>query len=140
MGQDSRIKTVGSVGTPTSQSTGTLTADRMMCRVLGVRDGFRSSAAEAQRSFQRSVFYSGTRCLLAYVVFPFVLPLVGMTAAVEAPVGLAVGVVATVSIVSSLRRFFGSVHRFRWWYAGLSLVMLGFVVVLIVNDLRQMLL
>lgn len=123
----------------TSHGRGLLPANRVMRRLLGIREGFRPSPVEAQRSFQRSMLYSGTRCLLAYFVFPFVLPLVGLTSAVAAPVGLLVGVVATVSLVSSLRRFFGSIHRSRWWYTALAVPTLSLVLVLVVTDIRQLL-
>src|SRR5690606_28840027 len=54
-------------------------ADRFMRRVLRLPvDGPKATAADAQRAFQTSVLVAAVRCLLMYIVFPFVLPAIGV--------------------------------------------------------------
>lgn len=96
------------------------------------------SRAAAQSAFQKSIVISGTRCLLTYIVLPFIAPFVGMAASIGAPLGIAVALVAMVSIVISLRRFFGSMHPKRWAYGSLAGLMFAFLIVTIVIDLGQL--
>ena len=60
--------------TPASRSD----ADRFMRRLLRLPEGRTSTADEARSAFQKSLFISTCRCLLMYIVFPFVLPAVGI--------------------------------------------------------------
>src|SRR5688572_29299027 len=68
----------------------------------------------AARAFNTSILVSATRCLLTYVVFPWVLPLLDLAGAVGPAVGVVIGVVAIVCNVLSIRRFQRSGHRWRW--------------------------
>jgi hypothetical protein len=74
-----------------------------------------------------------------YIVFPFVLPALGIAKGVGPAVGLAVNAVATVCIVLSMRRFFGADHPKRWWYAALGGTVLVLLVVLAAVDLSDLL-
>ncbi len=96
------------------------------------------SKAAAQAAFQKSIVISGARCLLTYIVLPFIAPFVGIAARVGAPLGIAVALVAMVSIVVSLRRFFGSMHPKRWAYGSLAGVMFAFLIVTIIIDVGQL--
>jgi hypothetical protein len=63
---------------------------------------------------------------------------VGIAASVGAPLGITVALVAMVSIVISLRRFFGSMHPKRWAYGSLAGLMFAFLIVTIVIDIGQL--
>ena len=78
------------------------------------------TADGARKAFQTSMLVATVRCLLMYVVFPFVLPALGIAKGVGPAVGLAVNAVAMVCIVLSMRRFFRADHPKRWWYAALG--------------------
>ncbi len=79
-------------------------ADRFMRRLLRLPEGQTSTAAEARSAFQKSLFISTCRCLLMYIVFPFVLPAVGIARGVGPAIGIVIGALAIVSIVYSIRR------------------------------------
>jgi hypothetical protein len=115
------------------------TADRMMRRILRLPvDGPPGTAAGARKAFQTSMMVATVRCLLMYLVFPFVLPALGIAKGVGPAVGLAVNAVAMVCIVLSMRRFFRADHPKRWWYAALGstvLVLLGVLAVIDFVDL-----
>ena len=53
--------------------------DRFMRRLLVLPvDGEQATAAEAQKAFQTSILVATVRCLLMYIVLPFVLPAIGV--------------------------------------------------------------
>ncbi len=110
-------------------------ADRFMRRLLRLPvDAPPGSAAGARKAFQTSLIVATFRCLLMYVVFPFVLPAVGIAKGVGPVIGLVINVAAMVCIVMSMRRFFRADHPKRWWYFALGGTVLVFLVVLAVQD------
>lgn len=82
---------------------------------------------------------SGIRCVLAYVVFPFVVPLVGLADGVGPALGLVIGVVAIVANVISFRRFYRSGHRWRVPMMTIHVGVTGLLLVLLATDLSQLL-
>ena len=111
-------------------------ADRFMRRLLRLPvDGAPGTADGARKAFQTSIMVAAVRCVLMYLVFPFVLPAVGLASGIGPAVGLAVNAVAAVCIVMSMRRFFRSDRPKRWWYAGLGGSVLVLLTVLAVVDI-----
>ena len=82
---------------------------------------------------------SGVRCFLAYVLFPWLLPAVGIASGVGAGVGLAIGAVAIVFNVLSIRRFQRNGHRWRWAITGLNSGIIVLLAILVVRDLADLL-
>lgn len=93
----------------------------------------------AERVFSKSVIISGIRCTLTYVIFPFVAPLVGITASVGAVAGIAIGVIAVVFNVLSIRRFFVSDHPYKWWASAMNAAVIVLLVVLFLVDSQTLL-
>ncbi len=110
-------------------------ADRFMRRLLRLPEGQSATADEARSAFQKSMFISTCRCLLMYIVFPFVLPAVGIARGVGPYIGLAIGVLAMVSIVYSVRRFWRANHSKRWHYTIFGAIIICFLVYLAVKDI-----
>ena len=73
-----------------------------------------TTADPAANAFSVSMVISGIRCLLTYVVFPWVLPLLGLATGVGPAIGLVVGTVAIGFNLASIRRFWVSDHRWTW--------------------------
>lgn len=86
-----------------------------------------------------SIVISAIRCLLTYVLFPWVLPAVGVANGVGPGIGLVVGVVALVSNVASIRRFWVSRHRWRWPITVINSGVIVLVTILVFNDLSDLL-
>lgn len=84
---------------------------------------------EATSAFSVSMVVSGVRCLLTYVVFPWVLPLLGIATGVGPAIGLVVGTIAIGFNVASIRRFWASDHRLKW---PITVVNSGVIVLLLV--------
>jgi hypothetical protein len=115
-------------------------ADRVMRRVLRLPvDAPAGTAEGARKAFQTSLMVATVRCLMMYIVFPFVLPAVGLASDVGPAIGLVISLAAIVCIVMSMRRFWRADHPMRWWYGALGGTVLCFMVALVVIDLTTLL-
>ncbi len=112
-------------------------ADRFMRRLLRLPDERTATAAEARSAFQKSLVISAARCIFMYILFPFVLPAIGVAKGVGPYVGLAIGLLAVVSITYSIRRFWRADHSKRWHYTIFGGVIICFLVYLAVADLAD---
>jgi hypothetical protein len=101
-------------------------------------DAAPSTAADARRAFRTSILVTTVRCLLLYIFLPFVAPALGFAAGVGPLLGLAIGVVAAVCIVTSIRRFWRADHPKRWAYTALGATVLVLLTVMAVRDLAQL--
>jgi heme O synthase-like polyprenyltransferase len=90
------------------------------------------------RGFSISMVVSGIRCTLAYVVFPWVLPILGLTGAVGPIIGIVVSLVAIGFNVASIRRFWRADHRWKWPVTALSTGIIGLLLVLLVRDVLEL--
>lgn len=92
----------------------------------------------AARSFSVSMVISGFRCTLAYVVFPWILPILGLTGAVGPVIGIVVSLVAIAFNVASIRRFWRADHRWKWPVTVLSTGIIVLLAVLLVRDVAAL--
>ena len=92
----------------------------------------------AERRFSQSMIVSGTRCLLAYVVFPYVIPVLGLADVVGPAVGVAIGVVAVVFNVVSIRRFWRVDHRLKWVLSTVNVAVIGLMCYLAAGDIAEL--
>jgi ABC-type glucose/galactose transport system permease subunit len=70
-----------------------------------------------------------------YIVFPFVLPALGIARGVGPIVGVIIGVLAIVSITYSIRRFWRANHSKRWHYTIFGATIIGFLIFLAFKDI-----
>lgn len=88
--------------------------------------------------FSVSMIVSGVRCVLAYVVLPFVTPFLGLAPGVGPGLGIAIGGVAIGANLFSMYRFWRVNHRWKRWITALHLSVIGFLAVLIVLDVMEL--
>lgn len=81
---------------------------------------------------------SGTRCLLAYIVFPYVIPLLGLADLVGPAVGLAIGVVAIFFNGLSIRRFRRADHRLRRPLIAVNVAVIGLMCYMAAGDIAEL--
>lgn len=105
---------------------------RIQERPVGVSD------AAAYATFQRSMLISATRCTLTYVIFPFVLPFVGIATGIGPLLGVVIGTIATTCDVFTIRRFFEVDHRWRWQVSAIAVCVIGLLTVLLVEDIAHL--
>ena len=72
-----------------------------------------TSSQVTTRTFSFSMVISGIRCMLSYVVFPWLLPLLNIGGLVGAGVGVSIGVVAIYFNIKSINRFRSSGHYLK---------------------------
>lgn len=93
----------------------------------------------AQRVFSLSMLVSGIRCVLAYVVLPFVTPFLGLAPGVGPLLGIGIGAVAIAANIFSMRRFWKLSHPWRKPITALHLGVIAFLMVLVTLDVGQLL-
>jgi hypothetical protein len=118
-------------------------AETVMCRLLAVPNQNGCPAGNdgdstTYRIFHTSIVLSALRCLLSYVVFPIVTPLVGAATRIGPAFGLPVAVLALVFDVIGLRRFWLSNHRWKWPMTALYAGVMGLVLALLVGDVLSL--
>jgi hypothetical protein len=109
-------------------------ADVAMRRLLRIPDGHTATEGAAQRAFSTSVLVSAVRCVLTYLVLPFLAPALGLAAGVGPAIGIPIGAVAIACNVMTIRRFWAADHRWRWAYTALALTVIALLLVLMVED------
>jgi hypothetical protein len=123
-------------GTPTTPAWSP--TDLRMRKLLRLPvDAPKASEASARQLVEKSLLISMTRCLLTYVVLPFVVPLIGIAADIAPFIGVVLGLVAIVANVASIRRFWRAEHKYRWHYTALATVIILAMVWLIAIDLAE---
>lgn len=114
-------------------------ADVFMRRLLRVDDAQpRLREEELRSAFSRSILVSATRCIITYLLIPFLGPVLGLAAGVGPVIGIPIGLLAIVFNVKSMRRFWRADHRFRWHYTAVGGTVIGMLVVLIALDLAEL--
>ena len=110
-------------------------ADNFVRRILRIEERpAHITEAAANSAFQKSMMISATRCTLTYVIFPFVLPLIGIAKGVGPYIGVLIGTVAIVCDVFSIRRFFAADHKYRWYFSTIAICIIGLLFVLLIQD------
>ena len=92
----------------------------------------------AQKTFSTSIAISAVRCLLTYVLFPFVAPIVGIASGVGSTVGVVTSIVGIAANVWSIRRFHASQHPWRWPITAINVGVIVLLAVLFVIDLTAL--
>ncbi len=115
----------------TETTSVTLTrADVIMRRILRIgNDPGGVTAAEARAAFRTSILVSTVRCLLTYIVLPFIVPAVGFATGVGPAVSILISAVAIYFLVGSMRRFWRVHHAKRWHYTSLALLVGALLIV-----------
>ena len=114
--------------------------DLRMLRLLRLPvGGPTATETSARRVFEVSIYISAARCLLTYIVLPFIFPIIGVSMSATPAIGLPVSAVAVVADVMSIRRFWRADHRYRWHYTALSATVIALLVWLIVADVIELL-
>lgn len=115
-------------------------ADERVRRLLCIRpDAGTCGQERAQRTFSTSIAVSTVRCLLTYVVLPYLAPAAGLATGVGPALGVVIGAVAIAANVMSIRRFWASDHPWRWTIGVISTSVIGLLLVLVAVDLAQLL-
>jgi hypothetical protein len=94
---------------------------------------------QAEEAFSKSVMLSAVRCLLTYIVLPWLLPAIGVANGWGPFLGLVVSPIAILFNVLSIRRFHRSHHKYRWPISIVNATIIVLLLVLVVRDLSDLL-
>ena len=93
---------------------------------------------QPERLFSQSILISGIRCMLTYVVFPFIFPIVGITSGIGSTIGLIIGTIAIVANIFSIRRFHKADHKYKWPVSALNAGIIVLLVILVAFDANNL--
>lgn len=119
-------------------------ADSLMAQLLMVRPtsvyagGVGETERGAENALTLSLLFSGARCILQYVLLPFLLPAVGVAADATVPILLVINVLAMISIYFSLRRFWTILYAHRWRYLVVALTALTLLAAFTIYDIAKL--
>lgn len=130
------VATEGTLEAPRSVHPGA--ADALMRKILCVPTCQPVAERDVQRLFGTSILLSALRCLLTYVVLPFLGPVLGLAGGVGPAIGLPLAVVALVFDVLGVRRFWVANHRSRWSATFVYAGVMALVVALMVLDIVEL--
>jgi hypothetical protein len=99
---------------------------RTRAEAVAQPEGRRSSTG---RPFEAALMVSGVRCVVRYMVLPFVLPLAGVATAARFGIG-------TVAAIGTLRRLWRLQDPRRWLYLPVAMMLAVVAGIFFVNDAR----
>lgn len=116
-------------------------ADAAMRRLLRIPDQRPTGTKrpDVHKAFSTSILVSAARCILTYLVLPFVAPALGFGTGVGPWIGIPTGIVAIFFNVLSIRRFWLADHKWRWAYTAIGTSVIVLLLVLIGADLVELL-
>jgi hypothetical protein len=114
-------------------------ADIVVRKLLRVRERPSGvSARQAVSAFRRSMIISTIRCTLTYLVFPFVLPALGLVTDTGVVISIVIGILAMTCDIFSIRRFFAADHKWRWPFSTVAFSVVCLLGILLVKDVVHM--
>jgi len=130
-------------------TSATMVLDRLVGRLLLVdapavqepvepEPALAKSERNAERAFSLSLVFSGVRCILQYVVLPFILPLVGIAGEFSVIISLTINIAAIAAILYSLRTFWRVGYKYRLQYLPVALTALTLLIAFIVLDVATL--
>ena len=111
-------------------------ADQVMRRFLRIPEHrIMPNSDRAVSAFRRSMLISTIRCTLTYLVFPFVLPALGLVTETGLVLGIVIGTLAIGCDIFAIRRFFVADHKWRWHFSTVAITVVALLAVLLVQDI-----
>jgi ABC-type iron transport system FetAB permease component len=92
-------------------------------------------AAQAEWAYNYSLMLSAGRCVIQYIILPFILPLIGVAGQMATGISLVINVVAVAAILASVRRLWQINYSRKWAYLGVAVGALVFIAFFVMFDL-----
>ncbi|MFN8421726.1 MAG: hypothetical protein U0528_21140 [Anaerolineae bacterium] len=125
-----------------SESTSTFLGrlDAIVARILFIKPqaaavNANPSVKTAERAFGYSLLLSAVRCIIKYVLLPFVLPLIGIAGGLATGITLLINVIAILSLVASVRTLWRINYSRKWSYLAVAVAAMIFISFFILFDL-----
>lgn len=95
-------------------------------------------AVGAKRALTFGLAFSGVRCVLMYVVLPFVLPLIGLTGVFATRADILINLIAIAALGYSVRRFWKIDYKHKVTYTAVAAVAFVVLALFVLLDLRAL--
>lgn len=92
----------------------------------------------AENTFMASMLFAGVRCILEYVVLPFMLPLLNLSNSIAVPLVMGVNIVAFVALVASVRKFYAINYKHKHVYLAIAIVGGVLLTVFLIGNVRSL--
>lgn len=96
------------------------------------------AAVGAKRALTAGLAFSAVRCILMYVILPFVLPLIGLTGVFAVRADIIINLVAMAALGYSVRKFWRINYRHKKAYTFVAAAALVMLVGFILLDLQEL--
>ena len=96
------------------------------------------AAAGAKRALTAGLAFSAVRCILMYVILPFVLPLIGLTGVFAVRADLLINLVAMAALGYSVRKFWRINYKHKVAYTVVAMAALVMLLGFILLDLEEL--
>lgn len=116
--------------------------DRTIERILRVKPVEARTVTEersAENTFMASMLFTGIRCVLEYIVLPFVLPLLNLSNTIAVPLVLAVNAVALTALIHSVRKFWAIDYKHKRAFLGVAIIGGAILILFMIGNLRALL-
>ncbi len=90
-------------------------------------------------AFGLSVAFSGIRCIIQYMILPFVLPVIGIAGQFADFATAGINIVAIITLVWTLRHFWRIDYKYKWAYLTLAVPAFVMLVAFMVQDINMLL-
>lgn len=120
----------------------TTSFDRTVERILRVRPVESRTVTEersAENTFMASMLFTGIRCVLEYIVLPFMLPLLNLSNTIAVPLVLAVNLIALAALVHSVRKFWAIDYKHKRAFLGVAVIGGAILILFMIGNLRALL-
>lgn len=122
----------------TAQDTPPITLESSAQPLPGCEAPSSDAAMRAENAFGFSLAMSGFRCIIKYVMLPFLLPLVGISGVFSSVIGLAINAVAILALYWSVRRFWLIDYKYKVQYSAVAAFAFLLLIAFTVLDLVEM--
>jgi hypothetical protein len=112
--------------------------ENLIRKLLFIKSTKDLNESQTYKLFSKSMFISGLRCLLSYVILPLLAPILKFTTTLEPIFGIPIGLTAIIFDYLGIRRFWISDHRFKWLVSPIYLAVIVLVVILIIQDIASL--
>lgn len=113
-----------------------MNAEKLELEIVVGEDQLHTNTQGAERAMGYALAFSAVRCILQYVVLPFVLPVLGIAGDFPPQVFLVINIIAIVAIISSVIRLWRINYKYKWQYLVIGIAALVIQGAFTLHDLQ----
>ncbi|MFN8378835.1 MAG: hypothetical protein U0452_09205 [Anaerolineae bacterium] len=96
------------------------------------------AAVGAKRALTAGLAFSAVRCILMYVILPFVLPIIGITGVFATRADIVINLLAMAALGYSVQRFWRINYKYKVAYTFVAVITVFVLAMFILLDLQEL--